>query len=383
MIKNKKQSGIITTELVIGIVLTIFVLFIVLGLFSNNLRNIVANSKLRNIFNNNDVKTAYSFFDKNYADSQINVQIMGEQGLQMLRKRANNMALNLIESPFNSSNTNGTTIKYLSSAIQIIVGNGNICIYMKKDSDKLCSDSSIGGYSYNISSSGSSALTIDKVDLTGGNILATVILPLGNAIISPSPDGSDTPLTSSLTVEQKYSELQKLTEAYKPYISSNAALVKMLNIFKSAVISTPANDLIEDLNNLITSLKNSSEMAYQKCEDGEDEGEDCSPFISDGDNERLQGRLNDFRNNLSGAVTENPNITISEIVEIVNNRIGERVIELSDFDDVNNPTTCQVLVNGLINIANNHDLSTTNFNIQSTSSGYKIQRGEYKCNNWR
>lgn len=152
MLKRKQKLGAVTIEVAIGIALAVVVLIVALGLFNENLSNMLTGSNIKNMFNNND-KTAYGSFGRDYSASQINVQIMGEQGLSMLRRIANNFAIEQLDQLYSSSDTsikNYSSIGYLALAINSIVGSPDICVYMKEDSDKKCNDPKIGGYTYTV-----------------------------------------------------------------------------------------------------------------------------------------------------------------------------------------------------------------------------------------
>lgn len=224
MLKNKDKSGTITTEAAIGIALAVVVLFVVIELFNNNLSNMLTNSNLSHIFNNNIPKEHYDNFNRNYSQSQIEVQIMGEQGLEMLRRKANNKALELIESKFDPANPSGNSIAYLASMINLIVGKPDICVQMIKDSDKFCDQDSIGGYDYTIGLS-SSALTINKVNTAGTEVSQTIALPIDSSVgsalnssMSPSStmyNNSTSGSRNSSTTDRKYECIKNLSSKLK------------------------------------------------------------------------------------------------------------------------------------------------------------------------
>lgn len=166
--KHSRKSGAITVEVAIGIALAVIVVLVALGLFSENLSNMVSSSGIANMFKNSN-KTTYSSFGRDYTNSQVNVQLIGEQGLAMLRNIANNKAIEQIDkymSGVDTSVTNVNSIAYLAIAINAIVGSPDICVYMKKDSDKKCNQDGIGGYSYRMNLN-SGSITINK---EGGGI---------------------------------------------------------------------------------------------------------------------------------------------------------------------------------------------------------------------
>lgn len=160
MLKMERKTGAITVEVGIGIALTIVVLFVAIGLFNENLSGMISSSGFANMFSNQN-KTTYSSFNRDYtaADSQLNVQLIGEQGLAMLRNIANNKAIEQIDKYMDGVDTsviNVNSIAYLAMAINAIVGSPDICVYMTKDSDKKCDQDGIGGYSYRIHLNGGS-----------------------------------------------------------------------------------------------------------------------------------------------------------------------------------------------------------------------------------
>lgn len=166
--KHSRKSGAITVEVAIGIALAVIVVLVALGLFSENLATMISSSGFANMFKNSN-KTTYSSFSSDYTNSQVNVQLIGEQGLAMLRNIANNKAIEQIDkymSGADTSVTNANSIAYLAFAINAIVGSPDICVYMKKDSDKKCNQDGIGGYSYRINLNGGS-ISINKEGTAG------------------------------------------------------------------------------------------------------------------------------------------------------------------------------------------------------------------------
>lgn len=173
-INPQRKLGAITIEVAIGIILAVIVLFVAIGLFNENLANMLTGSNIKNMFLNNN-KTTYGSFNRDYADSQINVQIMGEQGLDMLRRIANNRAITQIDALYNGSDItvkNNSSIGYLVLAINAIVGSPDICVFMKKDSNKKCNEDGIGGYNYKVTKNGSGFI-ISKVGTGGESIPGT------------------------------------------------------------------------------------------------------------------------------------------------------------------------------------------------------------------
>ena len=79
---NTRKSAMVTMEVLLAIILTVGALFLVLGLFNNNLKEMVDNSGFQSLFKKDVTATAYDTTNKDYTDSQLNVQIAGQQGLQ-------------------------------------------------------------------------------------------------------------------------------------------------------------------------------------------------------------------------------------------------------------------------------------------------------------
>ncbi len=79
---NTRKSAMVTMEVLLAIILTLGALFLVLGLFNNNLKEMVDNSGFQSLFKKDVTATAYENTNKDYTNSQLNVQIAGQQGLQ-------------------------------------------------------------------------------------------------------------------------------------------------------------------------------------------------------------------------------------------------------------------------------------------------------------
>jgi len=86
-VRNAKRAGI-TVEVALAALLSVTVLFLVLGLFSQNLQVMAANSNINNLFNRTDKMTAHNSFNRDYTSSQVNVQIVGEQGITAIHDQA-------------------------------------------------------------------------------------------------------------------------------------------------------------------------------------------------------------------------------------------------------------------------------------------------------
>lgn len=234
--KNNEKSGMITTEVAISLVLVVAVLFITLGLFSDNLKDMIANGNFQNIFNKNESRTGFNSFSKDYAASQISVQIMGEQGLEMLRRKANNTVLDLMKNP----TPNKTSILYLAMAINSIVGEPHICIYMEKDSKEICPKTTPGGYAYKINLNSSSP-TIAKSNIDGYPIESSIGL-IANSGAGQAYNASNTINTangaSPLDTNGTYSYIQTLTTNFGTQVN-DTALMKQIETFKSTIATPP------------------------------------------------------------------------------------------------------------------------------------------------
>lgn len=200
MLKMEKKRGALTIEVAIAIGLAALVLIFTLGLFSENLSAMISNTGMANMFSNNN-KTTYGSFNRDYTGSQINVQLIGEQGLAMLRNIANNKAITQIDKYMDGSDKsviNANSIGYLAAVINAIVGSPDICVYMKKDSDKKCDEDGIGGVLYHINLNGNS-IAINKNggmgstnaamggDFTGGAHGFTVRANMGGTVRTFQP----------------------------------------------------------------------------------------------------------------------------------------------------------------------------------------------------
>jgi len=244
IVGNKNRLGMITVELAVSLVLIAVVIFVTLGLFSDNLKEMVGNGNFKNVFSKDD-STFFSKSSMDYASSQITVQVMGEQGLLQLRRKANNNAIPLIENPFDDTNSNGNQIGYLVTIINGIVGDPDICVQMLKESDKKCSEDGIGGYKYLIDMS-SSALTIKKVDVTGATVSETVILTLNNSVanaLSGAPisvSSFDTPAASpggtvnkDSSADKYMNAMKNIGDSLKSYGVTSILFGNSINVFKS------------------------------------------------------------------------------------------------------------------------------------------------------
>lgn len=412
MLKNKMRSGVVTTEVAVGIALAVIVVLVAIGLFSTNISDMLTNSNLSNIFNGNASKEHYDNFNRNYSQSQIDVQIMGEQGLEMLRRKANNKALDLI--PNSSDKTTANGVAYLSLAIKALVGESDACVQMKKDSDKFCDEDSIGGYNYTINTSG--ALTVTKVNMAGTESTADPIKnPLDSAvvgIISSSTVPLDADGRSSFTTDKKYEFIKEISTKFEPYVDPSVLLIKPTTTFTNTTTEPPPSSknppLKTALTDLLGSLKSSVNSAYNGCADGivpkygesccngttipaivifgitivpaihimfGDMGHDCwvgpsenKAFSSWADHTKEQ--IN--KSNKTGIDLINIILNTSNIYVNSGANNDESYTHLMSHDHYNSTTSCDVLKNGLRDIASKYslDISIPECNPASWTTDY-------------
>lgn len=266
MKRAKRSIASISTEVAIGTALAVVGLFVVIGLFNDNVANMATHFSLKNIFNADSAgKTTYSSYDRDYTSSEVNVQITGEQGLEMLRKKANNKALDLIENPFATSNSSGGEIAYLSKAVEIISGEGAICVYMKNNSNKHCSDKSIGGYGYDIQI-GDADIVISKVDASGNTVEKQVTMTL-NGAVSAIVGSYSVPLNndnySKYTTDEQYSKIKDLTGKVKNLIDNSVLLVGTGSTYSKTTVVNKS--IVQALTSMLNDLDSSLQSAYNTC----------------------------------------------------------------------------------------------------------------------
>lgn len=265
-LRFKNRRAMVTVELAVTLVLIVIALFVTLGLFNNNLRDMVANSNFKNLFNGNGSRTFFSFFNKDYKNAQVYVQIMGEQGLQILRKKANNGVLTAVASlPKSGAPVENTgaysTISYLSQIITVIMGNQVICETMTTPSTAECGTSGVPGAKYNIAFTGTS-LVISPV---GDNE------SVASKAITVTTKGSEVSLVAakdaySYDTKDKFNFISNLTS---DNASASNALIKTIGYF-SSVISRGGSMTVDDnvdakVGELIIQVTNNMESAHNAC----------------------------------------------------------------------------------------------------------------------
>lgn len=230
-LRFKNRRAMVTVELAVTLVLVVVALFVTLGLFSNNLRDMVTNSNVKNLFNGNGTRTFFSLFDKKYRDAQVYVQVMGEQGLQILRKKANNGVVSAVATlPKNGGSVENaatfSTISYLSQIITVIMGNQIICDTMPTPSTAECGTAGVPGAKYTVSVTGTS-LTITPA---AGNSYAKGIT------ITTTDRGAS--LADSKNAHDRYSTKDKfkfISNLSSDNSSTSNALVKTIGYFNSVI----------------------------------------------------------------------------------------------------------------------------------------------------
>lgn len=221
-----KNPAMMTVELGVSLVLIVVVLFVVIGLFNDNIKSMIGSSNFSRLFSANGLKNFFQSFNRNYDDSQIYVQIMGEQGLEMLRKKANNSDLGLIETAKSASSTDPTTtntIIYLANIIQLIVGDQKICEQIKnipKPASATCTALGLG-VKYDLSAAGNTLTIKDG----SGNIIKTLTLTTGLPTLPTIADNA--------TAKEKLAAIQTLAAQYNDSIDSNYAMTREINHFVS------------------------------------------------------------------------------------------------------------------------------------------------------
>lgn len=362
--KNRRASGMVSTEVAISIGLTVAVLFIVLGLFSDNLKAMVTQSNVKSFFEGNDSKTFYSSFNRNYSNSVVETQMVGEQGLEQMRKRANNKAIEKIESPFSDSNANANTIGYLAIAIQSMVGEPHVCTYMKKNSKKVCDkiDTEIG-YKYNIKFNGD-GVTISSVDASGNSVSKTIRLYYTESSVASLLGGGT---SQGSTDETQYDFIKGLTIALKPFVDSDALLVNIIDYFTtgSAQAAEKTQGATAVLKRMFIDLPNTLDDAHNTCygslaKDIKREldylagkksklnkiGNDCAPNISEDKAEYVNNWIKSVESRVNSYTGSD---TAGLINEILSDGQLSTVINYLN-DDVANErpnTACDIFMNAL------------------------------------
>lgn len=392
MIGDRFKSGMVASEVAIGIALSVIVLFVALGLFGDNLSKMtIDGSGIQNLFKGNENNTAFSQFSQDYTGSQINVQITGAQGLQMLRRKANNKAIEMIEESFSKSNTNANSIGYLSMAIKAITGESHICKYMNDDSDEHCDK--LGGYEYNLAISGA-ALTIKNVNDKSKNAGTSVSLAMNSTVASVLSSANvpiDSEGRSRLTREEKYSFIRNLSDKLADYIRSDALLLRTTNSFTATTVvapppvvtpepivaptptpiaTTPAvvtlsnaqnAQMVKGMNSTLDKLVDSMKDSYDDCK-----GllSFCkNPVVEKDEYKSVKNWATNLKPTLNKAIANQ--YSTSQITELFTASLltpsstqGSLLDAITD-DQKSKPRSCDVLTNGINNINSTYGLNIT------------------------
>lgn len=272
--KKNFMPAMATTELAIGVGIAVIVAIFAISLVGNNLSNFTK-SGIMNFFKAEN-KTQYSGVFTDYADSQINVQITGAQGLEMIRQKANNKALALLAgSGFSNDNPNGNILAYYAKVVEILSGEPDFCSYMTKGSMLHCDE--IGSYEYDVSVSGALTITSKAKGTISPAVDGSVSSAISDANLIVPLDNANYPL---LNDNDKYEYLQYLTLKLQGLMNSKDLLVKIINTSQSGVtVSEDAKikELVEngsavenlkvELNNLASKLYNKLKQSHDKCTD--------------------------------------------------------------------------------------------------------------------
>jgi len=375
-----RKMAAVSTEMAIGIGLAAVAVIVGISMFSGNISDLVANSKIGNLFNGNASRTSYDSFGRQYSNSQsqVEVQIMGEQGLDMLRKRANNKAIEIIQESLSSSNPNGTSIAYLSTAIEALTGETHICVYMKNNSDRHCNE--IGGYAYNLSLSGS-ALTIAKVDTTGTQVSSQFKLPLdaqASAILSSFKVPVDSDGYSKFNENEKYSFIKTLSTNLLSFIRSDVLLVNAATAattFKTANATSTAdsrNAVKAEVESLVNTLSGLASSSHDQCTfktiifkidlDFSNGRSGCGPFFSTGHSfitQHEKNQVNKFAIKVKSNVNAYSGNSSKEIAELFTNSPDlASAIDVLRKDHRNNPNACAVFESEYAKIAGEYGITT-------------------------
>lgn len=376
---RKGKMAAVSTEVAIGLAVAVVALFVALGIFGDNLSSIIANSSIGNLFNGNDSKTDYTSYDRDYSGSQIEVQVMGEQGLEMLRRRANNKAIEIIEENFTKSNPDANSIAYLATAIKAITGQTHICKYMKKDSDDHCDK--LGGYDYKIGVSGS-ALTINKVDDAGTNVSKTVGLKLTDVVATVLATATvpvNSYENSTFTTAEKYSFIKNLSDKLASYIRSDALLLKSINGYaptgagkndktqpttSSGELTAEENaQMVGVMNTMLEKLIDSMDEAYDECKSLLDGCHYENPRVVKDDYNKIKTWSTALQKNLNNAISNKQDtqaiikLFTADLLQPADKE--NSILDYITDDDDANPTSCKVLSSGINGINSKYGVKIT------------------------
>lgn len=240
--KIKKSPAMVSTELAISITLVVAALFVTLGLFSGNLKQMVSSGNFQRFFLGSD-KTTYSAFNRDYSNSAIETIMTGEQGLEQLRKLANNLGVDIIKDQINNNKTiltgkDSNSIEYLALIIKAITGEPHICVYMEDESNKHCNDPEIGGYAYAIESNLTKVRALYPKSQSPTNYLpnspAMNLTGIDTSLASLASEIITTNGASAMSTMQQAAFVKKATLAAQPVVYKSVLLANTNEKFKSS-----------------------------------------------------------------------------------------------------------------------------------------------------
>lgn len=285
---NKAKSAMAIVELVVGVLLVTVVIFIVLGLFGDNLKTMFASGHFKNIYEGEEDRTRFSSWSKNYSGSQIDVMVVGEQGLDQLRMKANNSSDDIIENlGLNTKSTTiGNTIAYLNSIINLIVGDPAVCMPMNKESSYKCGTQNVPATKYNVTIS-SNAIVITSADNTEPE--RKIIPDKGESFkvvntYNSSPGGN--PWQQIQYVQYTYNGYinvaQSLARDVKKFNNELPDLIQQGELAKKSEFAQKLTSLLDTLNTRVTITANDACICtWTNCEIGRVYGSSCNPGVGD------------------------------------------------------------------------------------------------------
>ncbi len=398
--KNKMLPASISTELVISILLVTITLFLTLGLFSNSVKNMITKGNFQNMFKSGD-KTTYSVFNRDYTNAGVETLMTGEQGLEQIRREANNNANKLIEnviSGVDESDKAINSIEYLALIIKSIVGDeGHVCIPMKKDSIAHCDEDGLEGYKYKVDLGNQTITSVSRTKpLTATSPRKEIKLTeygLSNDLASmASTVNSNSDTVNTLSTSKKYDFITSASQLAKPSIYGSAMVMNTFNKFKSNDVMQNATTINskaifkEDLISLITSLNASIATAHSGCsKNGKNvpinSNRCCASSIKVldecwvGNNEsgNLISRFNEFISYINSTNDSNQKI-MNKFLELVYpksawDRLWHFVpLQTIDNDHYNDPTSCDILQNGLNDLKSKYNLTGKSLRCKPSNS---------------
>lgn len=361
----RKSPAMVSTELAISITLVVAALFVTLGLFGGNLKEMVSRGNFQRFFLGSD-KTTYSAFNRDYSDSAIESIMTGEQGLEVIRRKANNMAHYLINEGINAKKTNLTgkdsnSIYYLGLVIKAIVGEPHICVIMKKDSDANCTDPEIGGYDYAIESNLTKVRALQPRSQSPTNYLPNVpALTLTNLDTSLASLASE--ITTNMSTDNKTEFTKIATLKAQPVVKPSVLLANVHKKFKSHDPNYTAKDFAKDLTAVAKAVYDSADISndkstthHKKCkEDWPWNGVICdeSPQIDNNDL-IIMKKWYEYLNGTDGLSSKD---SIPEISELFLSSMDTYDITNRANDDkyLGSDSPCNTMIKGLVAINEKH-----------------------------